>query len=46
MSLQTEPLFDVLELTAYIAQVAFPKGNIYLQLRDDLGSIYKDELFS
>ncbi len=46
MSLQPEPLFDVPELTAQVAQAAFPKGNIYLQLRDELGSIYKDELFS
>lgn len=28
-----------------VARAAFPKGNIYLQIRDALGSIYKDEAF-
>ena len=46
MSLQKELLFDVPELTAQVAQAAFPKGNIYLQLRGELGNIYKAELFS
>ena len=46
MSLQTEPIFDVPEQTAQVAQAAFPKGNIYLQLRDELGTIYEDEQFT
>jgi len=46
MSLKPEPIQDVPELTAQIAQAAFPKGNIYLQLRDELGTIYTDELFA
>jgi len=46
MSLKPEPIQDVPKLTAQIAQAAFPKGNIYLQLRDELGTIYKDELFT
>jgi hypothetical protein len=37
MSLQAEPIFDVPELTAQVANAAFPKGNIYLQLRSDNG---------
>lgn len=45
MSLQAEPIFDVPELTAQVAQAAFPKGNIYLQLRKELGTIYEDEQF-
>ncbi len=28
--------------TVEVAHAAFPKGNIYLQLRDALGSIYED----
>ncbi len=31
--------------TVEVARAAFPKGNIYLQLRDALGSIYEDEAF-
>lgn len=46
MSLKPEPIQDVPELTAEIARTAFPKGNIYLQLRAELGPIYKDELFA
>jgi len=28
MSLQAEPIFDVPELTAQVAQAAFPKGGV------------------
>jgi transposase len=31
--------------TVRVARAAFPKGNIYLQSRDTLGSIYEDETF-
>jgi transposase len=34
------------EQTAQVAQAAFPKGNIYLQMRDALGSLYDDKLFA
>lgn len=46
MSLQAKSVFDVPELTAQVAQAAFPKGNIYLQLRDELGTLYEDGLFA
>jgi transposase len=46
MSLQAEPLFDIPELTAEIAQAAFPKGNIYMQMRDNLGVFFDDEQFT
>jgi transposase len=45
MSLKPEPLDSVPEETARIAHAAYPKGNIYLQLRDELGTIYEDEQF-
>jgi len=32
--------------TARIARAAFPKGNSYLRLRDELGSLYTDEAFA
>ena len=46
MSLQAEPLFDIPKLTAEIAQAAFPKGNIYMQMRDNLGVFFDDEQFT
>lgn len=46
MSLQAEPIFDVPDHTARIARAAFPKGNIYMQMRDELGVFYDDEQFT
>ena len=37
MSLKPSPVPDVPELTARVARAAFPKGNPYLRLRDELG---------
>lgn len=45
MSLKIKAMEDVPELPARIARAAFPKGNIYLQLRDKLGTIYEDQQF-
>lgn len=45
MSMYPEPIFEVPELTAKIAKAAFPKGNRYMKMRDDLGTIYSDEQF-
>ncbi len=46
MSLQPQTIGPVPEETARIAQAAYPKGNIYIQLRDELGTIYQDEAFA
>ena len=46
MSLHPKPIPPVPEETAIVAHAAFPKGNIYLQIRDTLGSIYVDENFA
>ncbi len=46
MSLQTEPIFEVPEMTVEVAHAAFPKGNVYLTLRDELGSIFEDQDFA
>jgi transposase len=32
--------------TVRIVRKAFPKGNLYIRLRDELGSIFQDEQFS
>lgn len=46
MSLQAKPRLDIPELTAEIARAAFPKGNIYMQMRDELGVFYDDTQFT
>ena len=46
MSLKPHLIEPVPELTAEIAHRAFPKGNLYLKLRDELGTIYGDEDFA
>jgi len=46
MTLQPQPILPVPEHTATVARAAFPKGNTYLQLRDELGTIYDDALFA
>src|SRR5947209_153153 len=46
MSLKPQPIGPIPEETARIARAAYPSGNIYLQLRDTLGTIYEDEQFA
>jgi transposase len=41
-----QPVGTVSEDTARVAKAAFPKGNLYMQIRDVLGTIYDDEDFS
>ena len=45
MTLHPRPIFDVPEDTARIAHAAFPKGNIYMRMRDQLGVFFTDEQF-
>jgi hypothetical protein len=44
MSLQLHPIGPIPEETERVARSAFPKSNIYLRLRDELGAIYDDGL--
>jgi transposase len=46
MSLRSDPLGPVPEETARVAHAAFPKGSLYLLLRDELGTLYADTLFA
>src|SRR5215218_9640264 len=46
MSLRIESAGPVPEETARVARAAFPRGNVYMQMRDVLGVIYEDETFS
>lgn len=46
MSLHCQPVPAIPEETARVAQAVFAKGHIYLQMRDELGSLYRDEDFT
>src|SRR6185436_9985692 len=45
MSLDAEPVGPIPEETSRVARAAFPKGNVYIQMRDVLGVIYDDASF-
>jgi len=46
MSLQAKPILRVPETTARIARRAFRKGNVYMQMRDVLGTFFTDDQFT
>ncbi len=46
MSLKSQAICPVPQETARVARAAYPKGNLYMQMRDVLGSIYTDEDFT
>lgn len=43
MSMHPQPIKEIPALTAEVARAAFPKGNPYMTLRDELGTIFEDE---
>ena len=45
MSLQRKSLPAIPPETVLVAKAAFPSGSVYMQMRDELGSIYDDEFF-
>jgi transposase len=46
MSLKPQGISPVPEETARIARAAYPKGNVYMNMLDELGTIYEDALFA
>lgn len=46
MSLKALPIPPVPEETARVARAVFPHGNVFMQVRDTLGTIYTDEAFA
>jgi transposase len=46
MPLQPQPMVSVLEDTAHVPCAAFPKGNLYVRMREELGMPYEDALFA
>ncbi len=45
MSMHPEPIPAIPEETDRIARAVLPKGNLFLQMRDELGTLYTDEDF-
>jgi transposase len=46
MSLRPEPLPSIPTATAAAVRAAFPKGNLYVDLRAEFGTLYDDQLFA
>jgi len=46
MSMNPQPIPDIPPETARVARAAFPKGNLYMWLRDNLGALYQDNFFA
>ncbi len=46
MSMHPQPITPVPQDTARVARAAFPKGNMYMKMRDELGTIYQDQQFA
>ncbi len=46
MTLQAQTEWNIPKETVRVARAAYPKGHLYLKLRDALGSIYQDEAFA
>ena len=46
MTLRFHPLPPVPDVTAAAVRAAFPKGNLYIDLRAEFGTLYDDQLFA
>jgi len=46
MSLSRQGIRPIPEETAEVARAAFPKGNVYMRMRDELGIMFRDEDFA
>ena len=46
MSLRPEPLSPIPDVTTAAVRAAFPKGNLYVDLRTEFGTLYEDQLFA
>lgn len=42
MSLHPQAIAPIPEETQRVARAAFPKGNIYLRMRDEIGTVFND----
>ncbi len=45
MSMNLQPIPAIPEETACLARAVLPEGNVFMQMRDELGTLYADEDF-
>ena len=45
MSLKPQAIGPIPEETARVAHAVYPKGNVFMRIRDELGTNYQDEVF-
>jgi transposase len=45
MSFHPQPIPAIPEETARVAHTILPQGNVYMQMRDELGTLYQDDDF-
>lgn len=43
--IQPQAIDPIPEETVRVARAAFPKGNLYITMRDEIGTLYKDQDF-
>ena len=46
MSLQSQLIPNIPRQAVRVSQAAIPQGNLYIQLRDILGTMFDDKLFA
>ncbi len=46
MTFHPQNSFSIPEETVRVARAAYPKGNLYMKVRDALGTVYQDEAFA
>jgi transposase len=46
MSLPRDKLPPIPPETVHVAQAAFPGGSVYMRMRDEVGTLFGDELFA
>jgi transposase len=46
MTLHPQHEFSIPEETVRVARAAYPKGNLYMKMRDGLGTMHQDESFA
>ena len=46
MSMNPQPIPAIPEETVRVARAVLPEGNVWMQMRDELGTVYEDEDFA
>ena len=46
MSLKPEPISPIPQETVRLAKAVFPEGSTFMKIRDELGTLFQDEMFA